>query len=262
MIVIHEVPGITPKVAAFANDVVSAGFTVAMPSLVGTPGRSVSTAYGAGSLVKLCVAREFTHWALQRTSPIIAWLRALAADLHTSAGGPGVGAVGMCFSGGFALGMMVDPVMVAPVLSQPSLPFAVGKAARRADLNLSPADAERVAERAAAGCEVLGLRFDQDKLVGTRFDSLRALLGDAFIAVELPSTSKKDHSVLTEQRDEPSVQRVIDFLKSKLQPPDAAEVLPHRTEVVRTGTTSSSHAARRAATRASSEERTSAGRAA
>ena len=119
-------------------------------------------------MLKLCVAREFTNWAIQRTSPIIAWLRALAADLHASAGGPGVGAVGMCFSGGFALGMMVDEVMAAPVLSQPSLPFVIGKPARRADLNLSPADAQRVAERAAAGCEVLGLRFDQDKLVGTR----------------------------------------------------------------------------------------------
>jgi hypothetical protein len=109
-------------------------------------------------------------------------------------------------------------VMVAPVLSQPSLPLAMGKSARRADLNLSPADAQRVAERAAAGCEVLGLRFDQDKLVGTRFDSLRALLGDAFIAVELPSTSKRDHSVLTEHRHEASVERVIDFLQAKLRP--------------------------------------------
>lgn len=217
VIVIHEIPGITPKVAAFANDVVSAGFTVVMPSLVGTPGRAVSTPYGVASMLQLCIAREFTRWALQRTSPIIVWLRALAADLHASAGGPGVGAVGMCFSGGFALGMMVDPVMVAPVLSQPSLPFAVGKSARRADLNLSPADAQRVAERATGGCEVLGLRFDQDKLVGTRFDSLRALLGDAFIAVELPSTSKRDHSVLTEHRDEASVQRVIDFLEAKLR---------------------------------------------
>ena len=202
VIVIHEVPGITPRVAAFANEVAAAGFTVVMPSLVGTPGRAISARYGAASLAKVCVAREFTHWALQRTSPIITWLRALAADLHVSAGGPGVGAVGMCFSGGFALGMMVDDVLVAPVLSQPSLPFAFGKAARRADLNLSPADAERVAQRAAAGCEVLGLRFDQDKLVGTRFEALRTLLGDAFIAVELPSTSKRDHSVLTEHRDE------------------------------------------------------------
>jgi len=216
VIVIHEIPGITPKVAAFGNDVVDAGFTVRMPSLVGTPGKEMSAMYTTVSMLKVCVAREFTHWALQQTSPIIAWLRALAADLHSSAGGPGVGAVGMCFSGGFALGMMVDEVMVAPVLSQPSMPFAVGKAARHADLNLSPVDASRVAERAAAGCEVLGLRFDQDKLVGTRFDSLRALLGDAFIAVELPSASKRDHSVLTEQRDEPSVARVIDFLRAKL----------------------------------------------
>ena len=217
VIVIHEVPGITPKVVAFANDVVASGFTVVMPSLVGTPGRALSAPYGASSLLKVCVAREFANWALQQTSPIITWLRALATDLHASAGGPGVGAVGMCFSGGFALGMMVDSVMVAPVLSQPSMPFALGKPARHADLNLSPADAQRVGERAAAGCEVLGLRFDDDKLVGTRFDSLRALLGDAFIAVELPSTSKRDHSVLTEQRDEASVQRVINFLKSKLQ---------------------------------------------
>ena len=217
VVVIHEIPGITPKVAAFANDLVAEGFTVAMPSLVGTPGRSVSGLYGTASLVKVCIAREFMTWALQRTSPIITWLRALATDLHASAGGPGVGAVGMCFSGGLALGMMVDEVMVAPELSQPSLPFALGKPARHADLNLSPDDARRVAERATEGCEVLGLRFDQDKLVGTRFASLRALLGDAFIAVDLPSTSKKDHSVLTEQRDEASVQRVIEFLRAKLQ---------------------------------------------
>jgi hypothetical protein len=73
-----------------------------------------------------------------------------------------------------------------------------------------------VAQRAADGCQVLGLRFTQDKLVGTRFDSLRELLGDAFIAIELPSQSPKDHSVLTEQRDEASVQRVLNFFKEKL----------------------------------------------
>ncbi len=122
----------------------------------------------------------------------------------------------MCFSGGFALGMMVDDIMLAPVLSQPSLPFAVGKA-RGADLNLSPDDAAAIAERAGAGCQVLGLRFTGDKLVGDRFSSLRDLLGDAFIAVELPSAKATDHSVLTEQRDEPSVTRVLDFFVEKLQ---------------------------------------------
>jgi dienelactone hydrolase len=218
VVVVHEIPGITPKVAQFANDVVDAGFTVVMPSLVGTPGKDVSGPYLASSMTKVCIAKEFTHWALNTTSPVIGFLRALARSLHLEVGGPGVGAVGMCFSGGFALGMMVDDVMVAPVLSQPSMPFAIGKAARGADLNLSPDDREAVAQRAAAGCQVLGLRFTGDKLVGSRFDSLRELLGDAFIAVELPSSSPKDHSVLTEQRDEPSVQRVIEFLVDRLQP--------------------------------------------
>ncbi len=217
VVVVHEIPGITPKVAQFANDVVDAGFTVVMPSLVGTPGKDVSGPYLASSMTKVCIAKEFTHWALNTTSPVIGFLRALARSLHLEVGGPGVGAVGMCFSGGFALGMMVDDVMVAPVLSQPSMPFAIGKAARGADLNLSPDDREAVAQRAAAGCQVLGLRFTGDKLVGSRFDSLRELLGDAFIAVELPSSAKRDHSVLTEQRDEPSVQRVLDFLREKLR---------------------------------------------
>jgi dienelactone hydrolase len=216
VVIVHEIPGITPKVAQFANEVVAAGFTVLLPSLVGTPGREVSIGYVAASMLKVCVAREFTHWALNETSPIIGWLRALARNLHDEVGGPGVGAVGMCFSGGFALAMMVDDIMVAPVLSQPSLPFAMGKAARGADLNLSPDDALVVARRAAEGCQVLGLRFTDDKLVGGRFDSLRDLLGDSFIAVELPSATKRDHSVLTEQRDDASVQRVIDFLRSKL----------------------------------------------
>ncbi len=216
VIVVHEIPGITPAVERFANEVVDAGFTVVMPDLVGTPGKSVSNAYVAQSMLKVCIAREFTTLAMNKTSPIIAWLRALARALHNEVGGKGVGAVGMCFSGGFALGMMVDDIMVAPVLSQPSLPFTIGKS-RGADLNLSPDDAAVVAQRAADGCQVLGLRFDKDKLVGDRFASLRTLLGDAFIAIELPSTSPRDHSVLTEQRDDASVQRVIDFFIEKLK---------------------------------------------
>ena len=153
---------------------------------------------------------------MRKTSPIIGWLRALAKQIHQEVGGVGVGAVGMCFSGGFALGMMVDDIMVAPVLSQPSLPFAVG-ARRSADLNLSESDEARVIERAQAGCQVLGLRYTGDKLVGTRFDSLRKLLGDAFIAVEFASTTKQDHSVLTEQIQEEGVVQVLNFFQEKLQ---------------------------------------------
>jgi dienelactone hydrolase len=217
VIIIHEIPGITPKVIEFADAVVAAGFTVVMPALMGRPGKDVSGRYLMQSMARVCVAREFTTWATGESSAISLFLGDLARDVHEQCGGPGVGAIGMCFSGGFALGMMVNGHVVAPVLSQPSLPFAVG-ARRSADLNLSPADLEAVKRRAAEGCQVLGLRFDRDRLVGTRFDSLRRELGDAFIAVEYPSRSKKDHSVLTEQRVDDGVERVLSFLRDKLSP--------------------------------------------
>lgn len=215
VIVVHEVPGITPKVTQFADEVVDAGFTVIMPSLVGTPGKEFSNGYAMSSLTKVCISKEFTALAMNETSPIIAWLRALGRNLHQEVGGKGIGALGMCFSGGFALGMMIDDHMVAPVLSQPSLPFALGKK-RAANLHLSPDDERAVQERATAGCEVLGLRYTGDKLVGDRFATLRDLIGDKFVAIELPSTKKSDHSVLTEQRDEASVQRVLQFFRDKL----------------------------------------------
>ncbi|MDA3031082.1 MAG: dienelactone hydrolase family protein [Actinomycetota bacterium] len=216
VLVIHEIPGITPKVAQFANDVVERGFTVVMPSLVGTPEKAPSQLYLAQSMIKICIAKEFTTMALNKTSPVIAWLRALARNVHNEVGGSGVGAVGMCFSGGFALGMMVDDIMLAPVLAQPSMPFVVGKKKRGANLNLSTDDEAAVVHGAQDGCQVLGLRFTGDKLVGDRFATLREKLGDAFVAIELPSTANHDHSTLTEQRDEASVQRVLDFFVEKL----------------------------------------------
>jgi dienelactone hydrolase len=216
VVLIHEIPGITPKVQAFAERVVDSGFTVVMPSLLGTPGRAPSGGYLAKSALSMCVSREFTKLALGESPPIATWLRALAKSLHTELGGPGVGALGMCFSGGFALAMMVDDTVVAPVLSQPSAPLAQLGSARAASLNLSAVDLARVKERAAAGCDVLGLRYTSDVLVGTRFDTLRRELGDRFIAVEFASTSKKDHSVLTEQIQEDGVAKVLAFFRDRL----------------------------------------------
>src|SRR5205807_7687330 len=120
-------------------------------------------AYAVQSIFPACVSREFHAFATGRASPVTVWLRALAKQAHDECGGPGVGAVGMCFTGGFALAMMVDDTVVAPVLSQPSLPFPVTKKHRR-DLGISNADLERVKERTEQGVCVLGLRFTGDRL--------------------------------------------------------------------------------------------------
>jgi len=212
VIVIHEIPGLTPEVIGFCEEVVAAGFTVVMPHLFGTPERPMSPAYVGQVLPKVCVSREFKTMATGQTSPIAGWLRSLARSLHSELGGPGVGALGMCFTGGFALAMMVDPSVVAPVVAQPSLPFPVGKR-RGADLNLSPADLADVRARTDGGCQVLGLRYRDDIAVGTRFDTLTEELGDAFIRIEFEG---KGHSTLTDHRQQEGVDRVLAFFEEKL----------------------------------------------
>ncbi len=205
VIVISEIPGITPLVAEFGRKVAAAGCTAVLPRLFGDPGRPPSGTYMFTSIGPVCISREFSTFALRKTSPITAWLRQLAAAEHVRCGGPGVGAVGMCLTGGFALAMMVDDIMLAPVLSQPSLPFPITKR-HKADIGISDADLVRVKQRAAEGTCLLGLRFIHDPFCfEERFATLRRELGDAFIAVEIDSSPgnpfghpKAAHSVLTE----------------------------------------------------------------
>lgn len=213
VIVIHEIPGITPDVIAFAEEVVAAGFTVVLPHLFGTPERPMSVPAVISTMRRVCVSAEFTKLATGVTAPVADWLRSLARDLHAELGGPGVGALGMCFTGGFALAMMVDDAVAAPVLAQPSAPFAIGSR-RAADLNLSPADLAVVKERARNGCQVLGLQYPADVATGTRFETLTREIGDAFIRVEFGG---KGHGTLTEHRQQQGVDRVLAFFAEKLR---------------------------------------------
>jgi dienelactone hydrolase len=213
VIVIHEIPGITPGVAAFAEEVVARGFTVVLPSLFGRDQAPATALETMRSIVQVCVSREFSMFALGRTTPVAGWLRSLARELHAELGGPGVGAVGMCMTGGFALAMLADAPIAAPVLAQPASPAPVGRA-RGADLGLSPADLTAVKAKVAAGCQVLGLRYQGDPAVGSRFDTLRRELGGNFIAVEFPG---RKHATLTEHRQQEGVDRVLAFFEDKLK---------------------------------------------
>lgn len=231
VIVIHEIPGITPHVVRFADWVVAAGFRVYMPLLVGEAGPGPSVGYLVRSLAKVCISREFHVLASHRSSPVTDWLRALARHVHAKSGGKGVGAIGMCFSGNFALSMMMEPALMAPVLSQPSLPFPFG-AERKAALHVSPEELTCLKERCAKGDKVLGLRFKGDATSPhERFETLRRELGDAFEGIEIDdkyanpkSPEPRPHSVLTEdlidedgQPTKEAAKRVIAFFEERLK---------------------------------------------
>lgn len=199
VLVMHEIPGITPEVARFARRVADAGFSVAMPVLFGTPGKDFSQAYALGQIARACVSREFHVLARRGASPVTEWLRALCRQLSEE-GGAGdlcapVGAIGMCLTGNFALALMVDDHLMAPVLSQPSLPFGVS-ASHRAALHVSEEQLVRIKARCAEGAKVLGMRFTADPLVPrARFETLRRELGDGFEAIEIDSGPGNAHGI-------------------------------------------------------------------
>jgi dienelactone hydrolase len=231
VVLIPEIPGLTPQVLALGNHLVDNGFSVASPSLFGQPARPLSIGYLVPTLARACVAREFLALATNAERPVARYLRALARDLNERTPGKGVGVIGMCFTGGFALAAAVDDSVLAPVMSQPSLPLPITPAQRRNPC-VSERELQRVVQRATdEGLCAMGLRFTQDPAVPSeRFETLRQRLGDAFEVIEIDSSprnahgfSRMAHSVLTDQVRErdghPAFEarkRVVAFLNERL----------------------------------------------
>ncbi|MBK9658224.1 MAG: dienelactone hydrolase family protein [Rhodanobacteraceae bacterium] len=235
VIVMTEMPGISPQVARFSRWVRDAGFRVYMPSLFGRDGAVPGAAEGVAVFQRACVSAEFRAFARDGSSPVTQWLRALARLAHAECGGPGVGAIGMCFTGNFALTMMLEPAMLAPVLSQPTLPLN-----DPAGLEIAPAELAAVAERLdREDLNVLAYRFAGDRYCrAERFAAYREALGDRFVARVLPDAAANStappffeqvvgcpHSVLTahliDAAGQPTLaarDEVLAFFKQRLAP--------------------------------------------
>ncbi|MGY1855777.1 dienelactone hydrolase family protein [Modestobacter sp. SYSU DS0290] len=205
VVLLPEVPGVTPQVLGLADHLVEAGFTVTVVSLWGEPGRPLSPAYALGSTARACLAREFRVFGTRADRPVAGYVRAVARRLHDRVGGPGVGLIGTGLSGGFALAAATEPVVLAPVASHPSLPVGVTPG-RRGDLGMSDEERDAVVERVhGEGLRLLGLRFSEDKACPPdRFRTLRAAFGDGWLPIVISSRSgnpagigRTAHRVLT-----------------------------------------------------------------
>ncbi|HKP57277.1 MAG TPA: dienelactone hydrolase family protein [Polyangiales bacterium] len=186
VIVMSEMPGISPHVARFARWVRDAGFRVYMPSLFGRDGAVARAEEGLAVVKRACVSAEFRAFAANESSPVTRWLRALARLAHEQCGGRGVGAIGMCFTGNFALTMMLEPSMLAPVMCQPSLPLN-----DPSGMHIAPDELAAVRTRLEReDLSVLAYRFDNDRHCGAqRFAAYREALGPRFVARVLPDSA-------------------------------------------------------------------------
>lgn len=238
VVLIHEVPGIHPGVLDLARRLIESGFTVYLPSMFGRPGGKAGEGI-VKSIAKVCISREFAVLA-NRSSPATGWLRALAATAHQECGGPGVGAIGMCMTGSFALAMALEPAVLAPVMSQPALPAGL-TARRRAAVGLDDAELARVKDRTSEGLRLLGLRFSNDRACpAERFETMRREFGGSFEGIEIDSSpgnplgiAQSAHCVLTvDLVDTPghptraALDRTIEFISERLLPGRAGITTP------------------------------------
>jgi dienelactone hydrolase len=233
VIVMTEMPGISPQVARFSRWVKEAGFTVFMPSLFGRDGAIPRADEGLEVLKRACVSAEFRAMASNQASPVTQWLRALANLAHRECGGPGVGAIGMCFTGNFALTMMLESSMLAPVLCQPSLPLD-----DPAGINMAPEELDAVARRMERDdLTVMAYRFEGDRhCKAERFAAYQQALGQRFVSRVLPDAAANTrttpffdkvvaspHSVVTahliDEKGQPTIaarDEIIAFFKTRL----------------------------------------------
>jgi len=177
IVLLHELPGMIPECVDLGRQIAAAGFTVYMPLLFDRPDRPFSVVKTLGLVAQLCISQEFYCFAKHQSSPITQWLKALCRKAHQDCGGPGVGVIGMCLTGGFVLSLMADASVLAPVASQPSLPISI-TGGHRAALGVSQDDLEAAKARADAGVPLLAIRFSEDSTSPKeRFDTLRQTFG-------------------------------------------------------------------------------------
>ncbi|GAA1767498.1 dienelactone hydrolase family protein [Agromyces humatus] len=231
VILLQELFGITPTVVGLGDHLVAQGFSVAIPYLFGAPHHDARQALMPLAQARICITREFRALGLRSQRGFSVKLRALAEALKTDDSPRGVGVIGMCFTGGFALAAAMSEVVVAPVLSQPSLPYALPGPWSRA-VPVGRAEMTEITRRTRDdGLCVLGLRFSDDRIAPKhRFAALQQRLGGAFEVIELDSSwgnaggfRPRAHSVLTvevreESRNEAHEARkkVVRFLKDRL----------------------------------------------
>jgi|SRR5579862_9652249 len=222
VLLMHELPGMVPQCVELATLIANRGFTVFMPLMFGEADAPPSTMRLA---LRVCLSREFHCFAHRESSPITRWLRNLCTlRIRPRCPGPGIGAIGMCFSGSFVLSLFVNDQLLAPILCQPGLPFPSLKPGAGAALAVSPEDLQSAL---ASPSPILGFRFAGDKICpAQRFETLRSTFGPRFEGHELAGT---EHSVMTlsfvNDPAHPTFQareRLFAFLHERLKvpPPD------------------------------------------
>ena len=210
VVIIQELPGIGPETLRLADEFVANGFEVVLPHLFG-PLEKISM---GGNLVRVfCMRREFSLFEANRSSPIVDWLKALCRDVKAQGDHRGVGVIGMCLTGNFAISLMGDDSVLAAVSSQPSMPLM-----KSSELHMSAQDIAAIRQRIDATAPIHAYRFEGDPLCNaTKYTAIeQAFNEEDNQRVRTHTLPGKGHSVLTidfvDQQGHPTREALNDIL--------------------------------------------------
>ena len=209
--VLHDMVGLRQSCFDLGDTLIKEGFSVAIPRFFGNRGGGVL------GYVKACEAGGHFHcFDYEDHGPIMPWIKALAT---LGSGRANFGAIGNCMTGILPLLMLRSRRCVAPVLCQPAFPFnpLLSGPAYRSAVGLPEIDRSfAVLATRRYEIPVLGVRFEDDDLCRPeRFNTLRCLLGDRFLSLELMG---KGHSTLLDEHGKHlALPTVLGFLKHRLQ---------------------------------------------
>lgn len=213
VLLLHEVPGLSPETFRLGQMIADSGFSVYLPLLFGKPGEHRF----ARNTLRACTEGWFHCFSRNHSndSALVEALLELSRRASAEHDNAPVGVIGMCLTGntGLELAGNCSPVR-AIVASQPALPFGQASA-----LGVSEAAIERVR---ALNIPVLAFRFEGDERRSPkkRMDRLKDELGSLLTRTDIPpgpGIRRNPHSILTgdfvDEPGHPTRERLNDVLK-------------------------------------------------
>ena len=212
IVLLHELPGLTPKTMELARALTLSGFRVVLPHYLGPLGKDQKIA----NTLRVCISKEIRCLAEQGGSPFVDWLRAFCQAIKTQQQVSGIGVIGMCLTGNFAISLIASPAVLGAVTAQPSLPFL-----KQSSLALSPQEIEDSKAALDQKGYMLGYRYTDDKICQeAKFEAIEQHFTSDQIC--LNRIDGNSHSTLTDRvfagdqiRNE-AVKEVIDYFKQRL----------------------------------------------
>jgi dienelactone hydrolase len=217
VVIIQELPGIGQETLALADKFVNDGYKVFLPHLFGPLGKTS----GLPNFIRVfCMRKEFAIFEKNKSSPIVDWLKALCQEIRKTESVEGVGVIGMCLTGNFAISLMADDSVLAGVASQPALPLKGPNL-----LHMSEEEVASTKARLSKVGPMKAYRFEEDHMCKQeKFETIDKIFnsGDTN-CVDLKVLPGKGHSVLTlhfvDEDGHPTknaLNEILDYFKSKL----------------------------------------------